>query len=1080
MKIKDTIKDSIKKLRTSGNNLLSNGSNLSENQINMIEAAKKQYLDKLRIEDQDEYLRQILAQIGLKVTGSYLPQMASAYFPVSLESDANLVTSFDITKWVCDPKEKNIEKLANVYQVLADEACSIALMYHRTQDSCTVTMTIANHGKGSDEPGPLNKLEKRVRNAILGNFPGAEFYPKDMYGKDDNRQRSFGVPEALTTFQPEQQGEDRNTPEYKCCVAAVTNLPSDKSEDFISQGIEKLLDGMIPNTEDESYTLMLLATPCHDVEQRKLQLCQFYTALSPLASWQSSQGFNTSLTDSAMANISINSNVSHSVNASVQVGVPGGPGASAGVSNSVSLGVSYGKTFSSSQQVGESKGITQTTTNYEVKHTLDILEEQVKRFDQCSALGMWDFAAYVISKDPVTVKNVAYMYLSLTQGEKSYVSQPAINVWEPKGIPVSESMDNDVQTISPVDRIMDSLNALRHPLFYLKSDLEDTFLCYPTVTAATTCLSGSELAHALNFPLKSISGLPVCHCVPFGREVIHLGEKREDKIIHLGSIYHMRHKENIALNIDCNSLTSHTFITGSTGTGKSNTVYQLLNELCPEKEKNAGTKFLVIEPAKGEYRQVFGHRRDVQVYGTNPKIAQLLKINPFSFPDGIHIYEHMDRLVEVFNVCWPMYAAMPAVLKEAIERSYLEAGWDLTASKNKYSNYLFPTFADVLRQIDIVMNESQYSADSKGDYKGALSTRVKSLTNGINGMIFSAEEISSEALFDKNVIIDLSRVGSTETKSLIMGLLIIKLQEHRMVTSGINEGLKHITVLEEAHNLLKRTSTEQSSESANLLGKSVEMLTNAIAEMRTYGEGFVIADQAPGLLDIAVIRNTNTKIVLRLPEYSDRELVGRAMGLNDDQIEELSRLEKGVAAVYQNDWIEAVLCKVDKFEMGNGNGNFHGYLKQPETGMNFKGQLLQKLMVGQLYTLVDRIDCIDGTIIKADIPAKVKCRLYEYVNQPYNNRQNTAAAIAFELLDCDQVIVGFQKSLSAKEKKEALVDHIKKQFGSLVEQRPDNYMDYITCYLYLVSYWAARKTEDISMRELASQMMDKIRTKKVW
>src|SRR5699024_4520949 len=123
-----------------------------------------------------------------------------------------------------------------------------------------------------------------------------------------------------------------------------------------------------------------------------------------------------------------------------------------------------------------------------------------------------------------------------------------------------------------------------------------------------------------------------------------------------------------------------------------------------------------------------------------------------------------------------------------------------------------------------------------------------------------------------------------------MGLLIIKLQEHRMVTSGINEGLKHITVLEEAHNLLKRTSTEQSSESANLLGKSVEMLTNAIAEMRTYGEGFVIADQAPGLLDIAVIRNTNTKIVLRLPEYSDRELVGRAMGLNDDQIEELSRL----------------------------------------------------------------------------------------------------------------------------------------------------------------------------------------------
>ena len=77
-----------------------------------------------------------------------------------------------------------------------------------------------------------------------------------------------------------------------------------------------------------------------------------------------------------------------------------------------------------------------------------------------------------------------------------------------------------------------------------------------------------------------------------------------------------------------------------------------------------------------------------------------------------------------------------------------------------------------------------------------------------------------------------------------------------MSSSVMNSPLKHITVLEEAHNLLKRTSTD----SANITGKSVEMLSNSIAEMRTYGEGFIIADQAPGLLDMAVIRNTNTKI----------------------------------------------------------------------------------------------------------------------------------------------------------------------------------------------------------------------------
>ena len=131
-----------------------------------------------------------------------------------------------------------------------------------------------------------------------------------------------------------------------------------------------------------------------------------------------------------------------------------------------------------------------------------------------------------------------------------------------------------------------------------------------------------------------------------------------------------------------------------------------------------------------------------------------------------------------------------------------------------------------------------------------------------------------------------------------------------MQNNSPDSDLQHVTVIEEAHNLLKRTSTEQSSEGSNLLGKSVEMLSNAIAEMRTYGEGFIIADQSPSLLDLSVIRNTNTKIIMRLPEYEDRVLVGKASGLNEDQIDELSRLEMGVASIHQSGWIEPVLCKI--------------------------------------------------------------------------------------------------------------------------------------------------------------------------
>ena len=228
---------------------------------------------------------------------------------------------------------------------------------------------------------------------------------------------------------------------------------------------------------------------------------------------------------------------------------------------------------------------------------------------------------------------------------------------------------------------------------------------------------------------------------------------------------------------------------------------------------------------------------------------------------------------------------------------------------------LFPTFEDVLREIDVVIQESDYSGDTSSDYKGALKTRLRSLTNGINGMIFSSCEVSNQDLFDSKTIVDLSRVGSTETKSLMMGVLVLKLQEYRMAThKETDSNLSHITVLEEAHNLLKKTSTEQGQETANLQGKSVEMLTNAIAEMRTYGEGFIIVDQAPDLLDTAVIRNTNTKIVMRLPEGTDREITGLSMALDENQVNELSKLPQGVAAVYQNNWQEAVLCAMPKFK----------------------------------------------------------------------------------------------------------------------------------------------------------------------
>src|SRR5690606_21480761 len=293
----------------------------------------------------------------------------------------------------------------------------------------------------------------------------------------------------------------------------------------------------------------------------------------------------------------------------------------------------------------------------------------------------------------------------------------------------------------------------------------------------------------------------------------------------LGHVRHLWENLSQVIELDMDQLTSHVFVSGSTGAGKSNTLYEMLSQISA-----AGVPFLVIEPAKGEYKNIFGQRPDVTVLGTHPAHSALLRINPFRFPAAIHVLEHVDRLVEIFNVCWPMYAAMPAVLKDAILQAYQRCGWDLESSLNRYSAKLFPTFVDLLDTLQQVIEASAYSQELKGNYIGSLSTRIKSLTNGLNGQLFAAGEIDNEVLFDSNVIVDLSRIGSAETKALIMGILVMRLSEHRMAHGGMNQPLQHVTVLEEAHNILKRSSGEGGGEGSDMVGKSVEMLTNAIAE----------------------------------------------------------------------------------------------------------------------------------------------------------------------------------------------------------------------------------------------------------
>lgn len=941
------------------------------------------------------------------------------------------VRIFRVERLVQENKQSVLESTTAAYTALGAAGYTVFLFLK--SDGKETLLYIGTRG----EPGKMlgQNSGDLLQETFKGHFPGSKLYPLN----------GTAVGAVL----------DKLSEDSTCkTVTAVSSVPGLSTEDqtHFMQGLERFIDA----AESRTYEGLILAEP---VSMQALNTVrtgyeQVATQLSALSNRQYSYGIQ----DSDAINLSISEGLSHSLGESLGLTETTGTSESTSTSSTQTYTTSTSKTsankkdkaigigamaigacfgpigliaggqvasmFQTTDTVGSSeststsessshstnqstatsttttetdthsttntKGLTQThgstqqvsfeTADKGILNMLEKVDHHLNRINEAKSHGGWLSTAYFISDSAASSEALSSIFLGLTRGSQSSMEDFALTTWVGK----------------KANAITKWLGQLMHPR------LEPSFegnAHIPYLTPATL-VSSKEMALQLSLPRRSTSTVVVQETAAFGRKVQSLNAdvaNTSSRTISLGQVRHLWTDLPQTVELDLDHLTSHTLITGSTGSGKSNTVYALLDQAIQQE-----IPFLVIEPAKGEYKHVFGNRPDVRVLGTNHRFTELLKINPFSFPEKTHVLEHVDRLIEVFNVCWPMYAAMPAILKDAVLRSYEACGWDLRDSIPIHGSPLFPTFADLLMQLETVIAQSAYSDEIKSNYTGSLVTRVRSMVNGLNGQIFVADEISNVDLFDRNVIIDLSRVGSQETKSLLMGLLIIRLSEFRAEKMLMNQPLKHITVLEEAHHILRANSTSNGAEGGSVAEKSVEMLSNAIAEMRTYGEGFIIADQSPSAVHISAIRNTNTKILMRLPDEADRLLAGKSAALTEEQIDEIARLPRGVAVIYQNEWLEAVLCKVSRF---SGQKSPYQYQAAPTNAMSemsFRFNLITHLLSGYNQVRSDaNEEQLEANLSRSNLPTTMKFRLVKYLHTGITDLFfHDFASLVPHILDC--------------------------------------------------------------------------------
>jgi hypothetical protein len=360
------------------------------------------------------------------------------------------------------------------------------------------------------------------------------------------------------------------------------------------------------------------------------------------------------------------------------------------------------------------------------------------------------------------------------------------------------------------------------------------------------------------------------------------------------------------LAISLNNLTKHALIAGSTGSGKTTTVLELVRQLWLEH----GVPFLVIEPVNSDandYRRLLAEPgfEALQIYTVGDESRCPLRFNPFEAPTGVQVAEHAANLLACFKAAFGLWEPLPGIYQEALNLTYLDAGI-LASERPDGQPRTWPTAVEFMHAMRRVTANLGYAGEVKHNIEAASIRRAEQLAAGVSSSAFLTSQPNDiGSLLDHPVIIELKSLGSGDEQALMIALLLNALTEHYQAVRGASSKLEHVTVIEEAHRLLQRPEGGGRQEEAQAKEKAAEAFANTLAENRKYGEGIVIAEQLPTKLVVDAVKNTNLKVMHRLTSEEDRRYLGETMGLDEPQMRFATRLVTGEALVYGDEFPEA-------------------------------------------------------------------------------------------------------------------------------------------------------------------------------
>jgi len=342
----------------------------------------------------------------------------------------------------------------------------------------------------------------------------------------------------------------------------------------------------------------------------------------------------------------------------------------------------------------------------------------------------------------------------------------------------------------------------------------------------------------------------------------------------------------VSIGFGHTDLTKHAFITGTPGSGKTTFTIGLLDRLWHEH----GIPYLVIEPAKNEYRSLIETTPDLQVFTPGKDHLSPLILNPFLPPTGVRVQSYKSTLKTAFAAAVTMTSPLDKIFEDALSVSYSRFGWfDADTVADGRDVFSIRDFLTVFQE---TFARIGYTGDA-ANIGRAGQVRLQSLV----GLFDTSPSIPVEDLLSKPTVVELAGIENSDDKALHIAIILLQILAYVNANVAGDGKLKHVLLLEEAHVLLDADEASGAGE-ADPAAIAKKLLKRMLAEIRSYGVGIVVADQSPRAVGSDVVALTNIKMGFRLVEAADKEILAESTNMSEPQRERLSRLRPGEALLF--------------------------------------------------------------------------------------------------------------------------------------------------------------------------------------